>query len=105
VRRVAASARSPVCVHLIAVPSLACGCEGIRVRLDKRLFPGSGIRAVGGETAFRRERSLLGHASPENPPGLGPCGVSELFPSAEPFVGTFRWRPVTNKQHGNTLHS
>ena len=52
------------------------------VRLDKYLLPGPGIRTVGGDTAVRRQRSPLGHASPENPPGLGPCGVSAPNSSA-----------------------
>ena len=47
------------------------------VRLEKYLLLKSGIRTLGGETAFRRERSGVPHASPENPPGLGPCGVSD----------------------------
>ncbi len=51
------------------------------VRLNKYLLLGPGIRTVGGETAVRRYRSSLEHASPENPPGLGPCGVSEIPPT------------------------
>jgi hypothetical protein len=37
-------------------------CYTLVVRLDKDLLLGSGIRTVGGDTAFRRERSGLPHA-------------------------------------------
>ena len=73
-----ASARRPVWFHLIAIFSRV-GERGRPVRLDQYLLLGPGIRAVGGETAVRRQRSPLGHASPENPPGLGPCGVSARY--------------------------
>ena len=50
--------------------------EGIHVRLEKYLLLGSAIRTLGGDTAVRRERSGVPHASPETPWGFSPRGVS-----------------------------
>ena len=49
------------------------------VRLEKYLLLGSGIRTVGGDTAFRRERSGVPHASPETPLAFATGSVSRAL--------------------------